>query len=382
MSRPARSRILIVDDEEAILETMTFTFESEYEVHTAAHGERALEILDEQAPVAAIITDQRMPGMSGVELLARVFERHPSTVRIVLTGFADMEAVVKAINDGHAYAYLAKPWEPDELKQVVRRAVEHHRLEQENLHLLEARERDTGFLEAVMDRLDVGALAIDARGEVRAANRLARDYLGLQSDPHGRELRAVLEEGGLEQLGTAAMRLAADPDSHTEELDAPVGSRSLRLRMGVQTLLDRQGAEIGRVLFLREISHEPLRRRVDELIAEVAGMDGALRERIEKSAGELRALAEPVRARRTESPGLAELHERISRTLTALESWLAVDDALAREPYPDAQLLLDRMRIATARWPLPAQVPARVRELAQRVESYYESGENRARRVL
>ena len=67
-----------------------------------------------------------MPGMTGVELLKRVYERFPETVRIILTGFADSEATIKAINDGHIYGYVNKPWEPDELKTIVRRAVELH----------------------------------------------------------------------------------------------------------------------------------------------------------------------------------------------------------------------------------------------------------------
>ena len=124
MSAPAAAGILIVDDEEAILETMTYTFEDDYEVLTAPIARRALELLDEHAPVAAVITDQRMPDMTGVEFLARVCEKHPTTTRIILTGFADMEAILRAINDGHVYAYITKPWEPDQLKQVVQRAVE------------------------------------------------------------------------------------------------------------------------------------------------------------------------------------------------------------------------------------------------------------------
>ena len=107
---PPKSRILIVDDEEAILETMRFTFEDEYEVFTSPDARQALEILDENAPIAAVITDQRMPNMTGVEFLAEVYAHHPTTTRIILTGFADMEAILKAINDGHVYAYITKPW--------------------------------------------------------------------------------------------------------------------------------------------------------------------------------------------------------------------------------------------------------------------------------
>ena len=79
---------------------------------------------------------------------------------------------------------------------------------------------------------------------------------------------------------------------------------------------------------------------------------------------------------------MAELADRISRSQTAIEYWLEVDESLAREEYPEAQLLLDRTRIAVSRWPLPDQLPARVRDLARRVEAYYESGENSKQRTL
>ena len=79
---------------------------------------------------------------------------------------------------------------------------------------------------------------------------------------------------------------------------------------------------------------------------------------------------------------MAALVERASRALTALDHWRAVDDALASEDYPDAQLLRERMRVAEARWPVSDRVPERARELFLRVEAYYESGENPKRRVL
>ena len=170
MTPPTRSRLLIVDDEDAILETMTYTFEDDYEVLTATDPRRALELLDEHAPIAAVITDQRMPGMTGVEFLTRVYEKHPTTTRIILTGFADMEAILRAINDGHVYAYISKPWEPDELKQVVRRAVDHHALQVENARLLSGLRHSNALLEAVMDRLGMGALAVDDGGIVQAAS--------------------------------------------------------------------------------------------------------------------------------------------------------------------------------------------------------------------
>lgn len=376
-----RPRILIVDDEEAILETMTFTFEDEYDVATARSAAEALELLERDGPVAAVISDQRMPEMTGVEFLSKVFERHPTTSRIILTGFADMDAILRAINDGHVYAYITKPWEPDDLKQVVRRAVDHHRLAEENERLVSDLRDANVFLEAVMDRLDTGALAVDAAGLVRAMNRPAREWLGVEGDPRGRQLEEVLGPAVLSGLAGAAMRITADDDVRFEELELPVGD-GVRLRVAVQELQGPGGGTLGRVILAREISHEPLRRRFEEIVDRLASAEGSLREPLRRAQEELRKLGEEARRSGVVSPGMSELAERISRTLTAVDFWLAVDDALAGEQYPEAQPLIDRMRLALSRWPQPDRLPERVRELARRVESYYESGENPKQPVL
>jgi CheY-like chemotaxis protein len=378
----SRHRILVVDDEEAILETMGFTFEPDYVVLTATSPSRGLELLEAHAPVAAVISDQRMPEMTGVEFLTEVFRRHPETTRIILTGFADMDAIIQAINTGHVYAYITKPWEPDELKQVVRRAVEHHRLSRENARLLRDLQESNVFLEAVMDHLDTGAIALDAAGVVRAANRPARKYLRLTEDPRGRPLRDAVEQAAGETVAKAVEGLCGDPDACFEEVGVGSNGEGRRLRITAQVLGDEQGRTRGRVILVREISHEPLRRRFDELIAELVRSGGELRPRIEQTLAELRSLSGRVRGSGVESPGMAEQAERISRALTALEHWIAVDDALVAESYPDAQLLRERMRVAQSRWPLPDQLPERVRELARSVEAYYESGEHPKRSIL
>jgi FixJ family two-component response regulator len=375
-------RILVVDDEEAILETMTFTFQNDYEVLTSSDARRALELLDEKAPVAVVLSDQRMPNMSGVEFLREVTRRHPETVRIILTGFADMDAIIDAINDGHVYAYITKPWEPDHLKQVMKQAVDHHALSTENARLLTRLKRANVFLEAVMDHLDTGALAVDAEGAIQAVNRPVRDYLALEGELRGRRLDEVMERHGLQQLGRTVRTLAEDASARFEEVDVTLADRVHRLRLAVHRLKDSGGSELGRVILLREISHEPLRRRFEEVVAEVAGTEGPLRPALEQAHQALRQLTDEVRDLRVDSSGVGELSERLSRTLTAIENWLDVDEALQHEDYPDAQLLQDRMRVAMARWPLPDQIPARVRELARRVEEYYESGENPKQPVL
>lgn len=382
MASPDRNRILVVDDEEAILETMAFTFEDDYDVLTADSASKGLELLDRNAPVSVVVSDQRMPEMTGVEFLAKVFERHPATVRIILTGFADMDATIGAINDGHVYAYITKPWEPDQLKQVIRRAVEHNRLTVENEHLLRELGQANTFLEAVMDKLDVGALAVDASGIVREVNRPVREFLGLAEDPRGRKLEEILSAGGLEDLAAAVARMSSTGECPAEELALSGGSRDVRLRVRIQALSDPKGRDIGSVLLLREISHEPLRMRLDEVLGSVLRPPDGLRESLQSAETELRGIGEEARASSIESAGMSDLADRVARAATAIDHWLAVDDALAREDYPDAQMLLERLRLANSRWPLADQLPERVRELARAAEAYYETGENPKRRTL
>ena len=382
MTQPSPARILVVDDEEAILETMTFTFENDYEVHTSSDPRRALEILDARAPFAAVLSDQRMPSMSGVEFLSEVWRRHPVTVRIILTGFADMDAIIDAINDGHVYAYVNKPWEPDHLKQVMKQAVDHYLLTVENERLLTELKHANVYLEAVMDQLDTGAVAVDAEGVIQAVSRPAREYLALSGELRDRPLEEALAAHGLQEIADTVHRLVEDPSVTFDEVDVPLEARSYRLRLAVHSLADPSGETFGRVVLLREISHEPLRRRLEEVVTEILGADGTLRAALEGARESLHTLADQVQKLRIESGSMGELSERISRTVTAVENWLDVDDALAREDYPDAQLLQDRMRVAMARWPVPDQVPERVRKLARRVEEYYESGENPKQPVL
>jgi FixJ family two-component response regulator len=377
-----RPRILVVDDEEAILETMTFTFRDDYEVLTAASARQALELLEKKDPVAVLLTDQRMPDMSGVELVAEVNKCHPRTVRMILTGFSDIDAIVQAINDGHIYAYIAKPWEPDHLKQVMKRAVEHYRLTELNERLVDDVRRANVFLEAVMDQLDTGAIAIDSTGCVRSANRPLRNYLGLTGDPRGKPLEQVLTESGLEVVAAAASEIGGGPDVGYEDVEVRRGDRTARLRITTRVLRDEKGEPIGRVILTKEISHEPLQRRLNDLLSGLVETEGELRPALEAAREPLRQLADSARGSSIASMGMKELAERANRTLTAIEHWLVVDTALAGEGFPDAQLLRDRMRVASRRWPLDGEVPARVRALQQRVEDYYESGENSRQRSL
>lgn len=381
MAERDRPRILVVDDEEAILETMTFTFENDYDVLTASDAARAMELLDAHAPVAVVLTDQRMPGTTGVEFLAEVYRRHPTAVRIILTGFADLDAIIEAINSGHVYAYITKPWEQEEIRQVVKRAVDHHRLQLENQRLVQDLSHTKTLLEAVMDQLDTGAFGVDGHGVIRAANQPARRFLSLAEDPRGRPLGELLQEPGLEPLARAAAVLE-EGERRFAEVDLERGRHPVRLRVMSHPLVGPDGGDLGRVLLLREISHEPLRRRLDGLLTELVEAPGGFRERAAWARGELRALLDDARATGIASAGIEQVRELASRCQTALQSWLDVDDALVAEEFPDAQLLRERMRLGLERWPCPDRLPEAVRELADRVEAYYETGENPRTHVL
>ena len=131
-------KLLIVDDELPNLRLLERLFQHDYSCLTASSGEEAMSLLD-QHEVAVIISDQRMPQMTGIELLKRSADRRPHMVRILLTGYTDLEALVEAVNCGLVYMYISKPWNNDDLKLRVSRAAQHyennkrrHSLEAEN----------------------------------------------------------------------------------------------------------------------------------------------------------------------------------------------------------------------------------------------------------
>lgn len=129
--------VLLVDDEENILRSLQRLLldEDDIEVVTATSGEEALQLLPGLADLGVILSDQRMPGMSGALFLEKAREIRPDAVRIILTGYADVAAAVDAINKGGAWRYLAKPWNDDELVRVIREALERYRFLIENRRL-------------------------------------------------------------------------------------------------------------------------------------------------------------------------------------------------------------------------------------------------------
>lgn len=127
--------LMFVDDEPNILNALKRVFfDDAFQIETFTKGEEALEFL-RQNEVEVIVSDQRMPGMTGTEVLAGARSIRPEAMRIILTGFADMDAAVQAINEGQIYQFIFKPWNDEELRSVILRALDHYDLSLENEHL-------------------------------------------------------------------------------------------------------------------------------------------------------------------------------------------------------------------------------------------------------
>ena len=121
-------KLLVVDDEPDNLDLLHRTFRRDFTVFRATSGAQALDLLEEKGEMAIIISDQRMPKMNGTELLSRTVEQFPDTIRMVLTGYTDVEDLVSAINSGKVFKYITKPWNSIKLKEVVAQAAETYRI--------------------------------------------------------------------------------------------------------------------------------------------------------------------------------------------------------------------------------------------------------------
>ncbi len=131
----ADTKILYVDDEVGNLNYFRSAFRREYNVLTAESGDQALQILREDQDIPVILTDQRMPKMSGVTFLMQSINLVPDAIRILVTGYSDMETVINAINHGHIYYFINKPWSYDEMSIVIQRALDTYNLRVKNKEL-------------------------------------------------------------------------------------------------------------------------------------------------------------------------------------------------------------------------------------------------------
>jgi len=156
MSHKSEHSLLLVDDERAITKAIERLFRKEgHEVFTAGSGKEALELLEEMDKTfSLIISDQRMPGMTGSELLERAKEIAPDAIRILLTGFSDLEAVIDAVNRGEIHRYMTKPWNDADLLVQVRYFLEQYELIMENRRLMTLSEQQNRELRELNKSLE------------------------------------------------------------------------------------------------------------------------------------------------------------------------------------------------------------------------------------
>lgn len=127
-------KVLYVDDEENNLFSFKAAFRLQYQIFTAISGDEAIRTLDQNPDIQVILTDQRMPEMTGVEFLKSILPIHPDPVRILLTGYADLKASIDAVNEGKIFHYLSKPWNEEEVNMTIQKAYEvyqHYKNERE-----------------------------------------------------------------------------------------------------------------------------------------------------------------------------------------------------------------------------------------------------------
>lgn len=214
----AQATVLIVDDEEPNLQKLRRTFLGDCRVLAARGGEEALRLLQRET-VAAIITDQRMPRMTGVELLQRSLEVQPDAVRIILTGYTEVEDLMDAINQGQVHRYITKPWEPQELKRAVQQELHNWELKRENQRLTEQLEEANRLLEHENQELrdEVDHLRDGNSGRLIYASRAMRELMGLVDRVVGTEATVLI----MGETGTGKELLARYIQQHSPRRDQP-----------------------------------------------------------------------------------------------------------------------------------------------------------------
>jgi signal transduction histidine kinase len=182
-----RHTLLIVDDELDVLESLRHQFHRTYHVLTSSSGPEALEIL-ENHDVNLILTDQRMPGMAGDAFLQRARAVRPETIRMLFTGYADIQGVIRAVNEGQIFRYILKPWDSLELEAIIRQGAE-------QFDLLAERRRLIGDLESANEEL------VRANDELARADQLKTAFIEVASHEFNTPITLVLGLTELLRLG-------------------------------------------------------------------------------------------------------------------------------------------------------------------------------------
>ncbi|CAN5912646.1 hypothetical protein BH23PLA1_BH23PLA1_18220 [soil metagenome] len=273
-----RPALLIVDDEPEVLRSVYDLFRLDYRVLTAERGSEGLRLLQEQEP-SVVMSEQRMPEMSGVEFLGRAQAIRPDATRLLFTGYADIRAVIDAINRGNVFRYITKPWDPEELDTIIRQAVEHHdmiverkrlirELEEKNERLAEANRLKGAFIEVASHELNTPVAVVLGMTELWKMTQAPE--------------ATHTERGWVERIHWAGKRLAATVERmlkllRSDRFDNPLASQWTELEpllrgviTGLQPFLvardQRVEARIDQELGLAEIDPPKIADALTNLI--------------------------------------------------------------------------------------------------------------------
>jgi len=215
--------VLVVDDEPDLLRAFRLSYEDDFAILTAESGARGLELLAEH-DVAVIVADQRMPGMTGTEFLARSMAVRPDAIRIVLTGYTDIEAIIEAVNTSRIYRYVTKPWEHEELRLAIRRALEVYALGRENVRLLE--ELRIANQRLATENVYLREVTIGGKHEIVGESPAIRDVLDLATKVAGSRSTVLIEgeTGSGKELIARAIHAAS---GRRDRLFVPVNCATL-----------------------------------------------------------------------------------------------------------------------------------------------------------
>ena len=350
-SEPAvKPVILVVDDEPQVLVAVEDILSDDFNVLSANSGRHALEVVAQYPDVAAVISDQRMPQMTGDELLEQI-SRLSEATRILFTGFADIQAVVRAVNNGRIFAYLTKPWNPDELRLTVRRGVAQFALASE---LADERQLLHDLMESAPDGIYFKDLDLRFVRVNRAFARVANC-----SDPAELEGKNLIELGYpahiAEQVEARQHQLLRDGSSATDEIGPLIRAGQPTWHATTQTAIrSGRGQVLGLLGISRDVTerkqHEERIARLTRIHSVLSGITSASM----RATDRVELLAEACAIARAEGPfelvfACDVLPDRRGVTLTA--------QAGACDASELAQLLSEQLREAAPLQALEAKQP-------------------------